>query len=271
MARNEKAGRRYKRTTARHSRKYTGGGNRIAPGTANTSDIIGNTSWKSELAKLKDQFSTQNGTHNLLDLEHENRPVSREQRFAWISEAPLMQLHNTFIAAITTQGFMLVHQQYAHERVVYEKLQKAIFGKPIPIQQSLFPVQINLQPSDAVLLMDLLPEMKQLGYHIEAFDATTFVVNGTPADVDTGNEQKTIEQMLDQFKHFNTDVKFSKREKLIRTLACQQSIKSGKPLQDKEMKNLLEQLFLCSIPNATPSGKPTYINYKLSDLEKIFG
>lgn len=240
-------------------------------GPADTPDVAGNTSWKSELAKLKDQFSTQNDTDNLLDFEHEHRPVSREQRFAWISEAPVMQLHSTYIAAITTQGYMLVHQQYAHERVVYEKLQKAIFGKPIATQQSLFPVQINLQPSDAVLLIDLLPEIKQLGYHIEAFDENTFVINGTPADVDTGNEQRAIEQMLDQFKHFNTEVKFSKREKLIRTLAWQQSIKPGKPLQDKEMKTLLEQLFLCSIPNASPGGKPTYINYKLSDLEKIFG
>lgn len=240
-------------------------------GPADTPDVAGNTSWKSELAKLKDQFNTQSDTDGLLDFEHEHRPVSREQRFAWISEAPLMQLHNTYIAAITTQGYMLVHQQYAHERVVYEKLQKALYGKPIATQQNLFPVHVNLQPADAILLAELLPEIKQLGYQIEPAETNAFEIKGTPADVDTGNEQRAIEQILDQYKHFNAEFKFSKREKLIRTLAWQQSIKPGKPLQDKEMRTLLEQLFLCSIPNATPSGKPTYVNYKLTDLEKIFG
>jgi DNA mismatch repair protein MutL len=166
---------------------------------------------------------------------------------------------------------MLVHQQYAHERVVYEQLQKAIFGKPIATQQSLFPVTFNLQQADAVMLQELLPEMKQLGYHIEPFGANSFVVQGTPADVEVGNEQKAIEQLLDQYKHFSADVKFSKREKLIRSLAWQQSIKPGRSLTEREMRGLLEQLFMCTVPNSTPGGKPTYVSYRLQDLEKIFG
>ncbi len=227
--------------------------------------------WKSELAKLKEQFITQSEKTNFLDFEHEHRPISREQRFTWLSEAPVMQLHYTYIAAISNQGYMIVHQQYAHERVVYEQLQKAIFGKPIATQQSLFPVTFTLPQADAVMLQELLPEMKQLGYHIELFGNNSFVIQGTPADVETGNEQKAIEQLLDQFKHFNADVKFSKREKLIRSLAWQQSIKPGKSLSEKEMRGLLEQLFMCTTPNSTPGGKPTYISHRMQDLEKIFG
>jgi len=227
--------------------------------------------WKSELAKLKEQFLAPSEKTNFLDFEHEHRPISREQRFTWLSEAPVMQLHYTYIAAISNHGYMIVHQQYAHERVVYDQLQKAIFGKPIATQQSLFPVTFDLPPADAAMLQELLPEMKQLGYHIELFGANSFVVQGTPADVEVGNEQKAIEQLLDQYKHFSGDVKFSKREKLIRSLAWQQSIKPGRSLGEREMRGLLEQLFMCTVPNSTPGGKPTYVSYRIQDLEKIFG
>ncbi len=239
--------------------------------TAKSADTVGGVGCKSELAKLKEQFLAPSEKTPLLDLEHEHRPISREQRFTWLSDTPLMQLHYTYIVAISNQGYMLVHQQYAHERVVYEQLQKAIFGKPIATQQSLFPLTFSLQHADAVMLSELLPEMQQLGYMIAPFGQNSFVVQGTPADVEIGNEQKAIEQILEQYKHFSADVKFSKREKLIRSLAWQQSIKPGKSLSEKEMRGLLEQLFMCTIPNATPGGKPTYVSYKLNDLEKIFG
>lgn len=239
--------------------------------TAKSADTVGGEGWKSELAKLKEQFLAPSEKTPLLDFEHEHRPISREQRFTWLSDTPLMQLHYTYIVAISNQGYMLVHQQYAHERVVYEQLQKAIFGKPIATQQSLFPLTFSLQHADALMLSELLPEMQQLGYMIAPFGQNSFVVQGTPADVEIGNEQKAIEQILEQYKHFSADVKFSKREKLIRSLAWQQSIKPGKSLSEKEMRGLLEQLFMCTIPNATPGGKPTYVSYKLNDLEKIFG
>lgn len=239
--------------------------------TAKSGDTVGGEGWKSELAKLKEQFLAPSEKTPLLDFEHEHRPISREQRFTWLSDTPLMQLHYTYIVAISNQGYMLVHQQYAHERVVYEQLQKAIFGKPIATQQSLFPLTFSLQHADAVMLSELLPEMQQLGYMIAPFGQNSFVVQGTPADVEIGNEQKAIEQILEQYKHFSADVKFTKREKLIRSLAWQQSIKPGKSLSEKEMRGLLEQLFMCTVPNATPGGKPTYVSYKLNDLEKIFG
>jgi DNA mismatch repair protein MutL len=237
---------------------------------AGEKDVPGAT-WKSELAKLKEQFLSPSEKGKHLDFEHEHRPISHEQRFTWLHDAPLMQLHQTYIAAVSNQGYMLVHQQYAHERVIYEQLQKALIGRAVATQQSLFPVTFELQQADAVMLQELLPEMKQLGYHIEPFGANSFVVQGTPADVEVGNEQKAIEQLLDQYKHFSADVKFSKREKLIRSLAWQQSIKPGKSLGEREMRGLLEQLFMCTIPNSTPGGKPTYVSYRLQDMEKIFG
>jgi DNA mismatch repair protein MutL len=164
-----------------------------------------------------------------------------------------------------------VHQQNAHERILYERFALAVEGKPIATQQSLFPATIELNTADAVLLKELLPDMNHLGYLLEPFGNNTFVIQGTPADVNQGNEKTAIEKMLEQYKHFSNDLKFSKREKLLRSLALQQSIKASTALTEKEMKVLVEELFNCSTPNSTANGKPTYLEFKKEELDKLFG
>jgi len=183
----------------------------------------------------------------------------------------LTQLHNTYIIVQNQLGFLLTHQQNAHERILYERFLKAVNGKPIATQQSLFPATIELAAADAVLLQELLPDLHFLGYHLEPFGKNTFVIQGTPADMIPGNEKAAIEKMLDQYKHFSTDLKYSKREKLFRSLALQQTIKAGTPLSQKEMLLLMEELFTCAAPNITPNGKPTYSEFKKAELDKLFG
>lgn len=169
----------------------------------------------------------------------------------------LLQLHNSFIVVQTNRGYCLVHQQNAHERILYERFALAVEGKPIAAQQSLFPATIELSAADTVLLMELMPDMNHLGYLLEPFGNNTFVIQGTPADVNQGNEKTAIEKMLEQYKHFSSDLKYSKREKLLRSLALQQSIKAGTALTEKEMKVLIDDLFNCAVPNSTANGKPT--------------
>ncbi len=183
----------------------------------------------------------------------------------------LIQLHNSFIVVQTDKGYYLVNQQNAHERILYERFALAVEGKPIATQQSLFPATIELAAADAVLLKELLPDMNHLGYLLEPFGNNTFVIQGTPADVSQGSEKTAIEKMLEQFKHFSSDLKYSKREKLLRSLALQQSIKSGTSLTDKEMIALIEDLFNCDTPNSTANGKPTYLEFKKEELDKMFG
>lgn len=198
------------------------------------------------------------------------RPV---RNVIWNAESslPLMQMHNTYIMATTENGFLLVHQQLAHERILYDRYSASAHGKKMAAQQSLFPVSIELTAQDSVLLLELLPDLLELGYLIEPFGNNTFVVQGTPADVLQGNEKHAIDLLLEQYKHFSSEIKFSRRERLIRCLARQQSIKSGQALSDKEMNVLLEELFACTASNVTPAGNPTYIEFKQDYLERMFG
>lgn len=182
----------------------------------------------------------------------------------------LSQLFNTYIFLPTAQNFLLVHQQSAHERIVYERLLNALQGKPVATQRSLFPATIELTPSDAVIFNELLPDLHQMGYTIEPFGKNVFVIQGTPADMEAGNEKTILEKIIEQYKHFSSELKVSKREMLLRTVAWQQAVKAGVSLSEKEMQGLIQKLFQCRQPNISPSGKPTYLEFKKEQLEKLF-
>ena len=184
-------------------------------------------------------------------------------------DAFLMQLHQTYIIAPTKSGIIIIHQQLAHERVLYEKYQKAS-AQPHATQKSLFPVVLELSASDAVLLEEMLEDLANIGYEIETFGQNSFIIQGIPADVLAGNEKNAIELLLEQFKHFSADLKFSKREKLIRCMARQMAIKAGQNLGQKEMHGLIESLSECDIPNTTASGAPTFIEFNEDYLDRLF-
>ena len=189
---------------------------------------------KSDLKNWKDFYEKPDkngdeiGVEKRYDQWSESNPL--KSAFAGIQiieDAPLMQIHQHFIIASTNSGLIMIHQQLAHERILYEKFADAYKGKSMVTQKSLFPTSLHLAAADAVLLQELIPELNQLGYQVEIFGKDSFVIQGTPADVGEGNEKLAIEQMLEQYKHFVSDVKFSKREKLMRSLAIQQSVKPG--------------------------------------------
>ena len=218
------------------------------------------------------QESGENVQRSMLNAQSstEDWPTIHHSPFT-IHDTGLTQLHNEYILSQTANGFILINQQAAHERIIYERLQEAAKGKTIATQRSMFPVTIELAPADTVLLEELMNDLQQLGYMIEPFGKNTFVIQGTPADVTQGNEKQVIDSLLEQYKHFSNDLKFSKREKLIRSLAWQQSIKVGRQLSEKEMEALVEDLFKCKQPNSSPNGNPTYLEFKKEQLQKMFG
>jgi len=187
------------------------------------------------------------------------------------TDIELTQLLNTYITVPSANGFLLIHQQAAHERVIYEQLTNASKDKPVTTQRSMFPVTLELAPADAAILEEILADLQLLGYALEPFGKNTFVIQGTPADVTQENEKHIIDVLLEQYKHFSSEVKFSKREKLIRSLARQQSIKTGVRLTEREMRQLVNDLFACEQANVTPDGNPTYLEFRQEQLDKMFG
>jgi DNA mismatch repair protein MutL len=239
---------------------------------------------KSDLGTWNDHLLKQNNVENFSKNNLENQ-VQQTENFSSSSfkntvlpkadkkptSEDFIQIQRSFIVAENENGFMVIHQQNAHERILYERFTEAMKGKPIAIQRSLFPTAIELAPADSVLLNELLSDLNILGYDVEPFGNNSFVIQGSPADVPDGNEKDSLEKILEQYKHFNMYMSFSTREKLLRSLAWQQSIKAGIYLSQKEMKTLVEDLFNCNINNTTPTGKPVFLEFKKDELDKMFG
>ncbi|MDQ0105517.1 DNA mismatch repair protein MutL [Chitinophaga terrae (ex Kim and Jung 2007)] len=181
-----------------------------------------------------------------------------------------VQVHQQYILSQIKSGFILIDQQAAHERILYERYQRALQEMPISTQQSLFPQTLQLPPADAAIINEMLPDLQTLGYDLEPFGNNTFVVRGTPADIRNGNDQATIENLLEQFKHFSAELKVNRREQLIRSMARNNAIPAGKILSAREMQNIIDELFACSMPNVAPGGKFTFISFKLTDLARMF-
>ena len=231
---------------------------------------------KSELRHWKDLYEKPGGNDqiaNEVKPDEAFKPLGYGLAHAGLDQnsQSYMQLHLSFILVADDNGFLLLHQQNAHERILYERYVAALAGKPIATQQSLFPITLELAAPDVAIIEELMPELRLLGYYMEPFGNNTFILQGTPANVQHGNEKDAIENMLEQFKHFSNDLKFSKGEKLLRSMALQQSIKAGTTLAKKEMEQIVSDLFACQTPNSTPNGKPTYMSFKKADLEKMFG
>jgi DNA mismatch repair protein MutL len=228
--------------------------------------------WKSFFSALPssaDQNEIENGNEGFI-VKSSSMGLYKESDDVLVKEdATLLQINNTYILAPVGAGMIMVHQQLAHERVLYEKYQKASV-QPHATQKSLFPVVLELSVPDAILLEDMMEDLAPIGYEIEPFGQNSFIIQGIPADVISGNEKNAIELLLEQFKHFSGDIKFSKREKLIRCMARQTAIKAGQSLSQKEMHGLISSLFNCETPNVSASGAPTYIDFKEAYLDGLF-
>lgn len=231
------------------------------------------TAWKNFFSEVP---STEHGTNenginqDQYIVKSSSMGLYQEAEGMLVSEdATLLQINNTYIIAPVGTGFIMVHQQLAHERVLYEKYQNASV-QPHATQKSLFPVVLELSAADSVLLEEITEDLAVIGYEIEPFGQNSFIIQGIPADVISGNEKNAIELLLEQFKHFSSDLKFSKREKLIRCMARQSAIKAGQSLSQKEMHSLIEGLLACITPNVTASGAPTYIDFKETYLDGLF-
>jgi len=189
------------------------------------------------------------------------------------SDAPitkhLYQLHNKYIVSPIKSGFLLIDQQMAHQRIMYERYLYQFEHKKSITQKLLFPQTIELSVPDAALLTDLLPQLNELGLDIKEFGSNTFVVHGLPSELSQKNEQEIIIQLLEQYKS-NLDLKIDLYDNIARALAYQAAIRKGKKLDNSEMQLLIDELFACQVPYLSPNGRKTFISVDLEELSKRF-
>ncbi|WFS01390.1 DNA mismatch repair endonuclease MutL [Rhizobium tumorigenes] len=182
------------------------------------------------------------------------------------------QIHANYIVAQTEDGLVIVDQHAAHERLVFEEMRKALHSRRMPSQVLLIPEIIDLPEEDCDRLMVHAESLGNLGLAVERFGPGAIAVRETPAMLGEVDAQGMIRQLADEIAEWDTSSLLgAKLEYVAATMACHGSVRSGRQLRPEEMNALLRQMEATPGSGQCNHGRPTYIELKLSDIERLFG
>jgi len=183
-----------------------------------------------------------------------------------VQKTHYIQLNQSYIITTVKSGILVIDQHLAHYRILFEKFLKEMENDSGHSQQELFPQPFTLNVNDASILREILPELQRLGFVMEQANPTTFMINGTPADLAGGNPIELLEKMLENFKINRTDLQLDRKLVMAKTMASQLSIKAQTPMTELEMQGIADQLFACSVAEMAPDGKKIYTIVTLDEL-----
>jgi len=185
------------------------------------------------------------------------------------SEHPF-QMHQSYIVTQVKSGMMIIDQQAAHERILYEHYALALEKRSGVSQQSLFPQTLLLNPADMSIVEELRNEITALGFDFTIFGQNTLVINGVPTDIRGGQEKEIFEGLIEQYKQFQSDLSSNRRESVARSIARRMAVKKGQKLNPTEMSTLIDRLFGCANSDYAPDGRKTYYILALEQISEFF-
>lgn len=186
------------------------------------------------------------------------------------STSNIWQLHERYILTPIKSGILVIDQQRAHERILFEKYVQAFQQHNAHVQQLLFPETVEFSPADSAILSTLLDDFNAIGFDLRSFGNNTFVVHGIPAGTEESNCVKLLESVLETYKQNDQELHLLPQENMARSMAKQAAIKAGRSLTITEMRALADELFGCETPSHAPDGKPAFINFPIEELDKRF-
>lgn len=182
------------------------------------------------------------------------------------------QVHENYIIAQTETGIVIVDQHAAHERLVYEKLKAQMAENGVSSQALLIPEIVDLDPADAANLLALADDLSRLGLTIEPFGGGSVAVRETPAILGEINAEAMLRDIVDELADQGDSASVqAKIEAILSRVACHGSIRSGRRMQGAEMNALLREMEATPLSGQCNHGRPTYVELKLSDIERLFG
>ena len=204
-------------------------------------------------------------------------PASRVEDFAPGQEgnplgAARAQVHENYIIAQTSTGIVIVDQHAAHERLVYERLKQQMRGTGVKAQTLLIPEIVELSQTDVGVLLEAATDLAQLGLSVEPFGAGAVIVRETPAMLGLVSAAGLILDVLDELSQQGQAQTLQVRlDAILSRMACHGSVRSGRQLRAEEMNALLREMEETPHSGQCNHGRPTYVELKLSDIERLFG
>ncbi|AWD21772.1 DNA mismatch repair endonuclease MutL [Fuscovulum blasticum] len=182
------------------------------------------------------------------------------------------QLHENWIVAQTADGLVIVDQHAAHERLVYERLKRQLAETGIARQPLLIPEIVTLSPSDAALILSAAPALAEAGLVVEPFGGSAVALTETPAILGPVNGVALLRDILDELAEGGHSALTRARiDAVLSRMACHGSVRSGRQMRPEEMNALLREMEATPGSGQCNHGRPTYVELKLADIEKLFG
>ena len=181
------------------------------------------------------------------------------------------QLHNTYIVCESDAGLVLIDQHAAHERIFFEKLQQSHGDRPAAAQKLLVPETLELNFREAEILEQTLADLKSLGLEIEPFGHNTFVIKAVPALLSGQDPKPMVREIVEKMAGGSSAAGLQKAlEDCRMVMACHAAIRANQQLTPEQINGLLHALDQCENPSHCPHGRPTWVRWDLTTLEKSF-
>lgn len=180
------------------------------------------------------------------------------------------QLQNKYIISPLKSGMMVIHQNLAHQRILYEELLKNITVKEAVSQQLLFPLQLSFSKPDVAIIEKIREQLENTGFVFSELKDETIEISGIPVLILESHVVNLLSQLINDIKEEVPDSGFSQNDMLSKSMAASMAIKTGVSLNSEEREHLINQLFACKEPSVSPTNKPVFITLDVNELDKKF-
>ena len=182
----------------------------------------------------------------------------------------IFQFQNKYIMSPIKSGIMIIHQNLAHQRILYEGILKNITVKEATSQQLLFPLQLIFSKLDLEILKSIQQQLEHTGFSFSSFKEDTIEIIGIPVAVKESEIKNILDCLVNDIRTEVPDPGFSQNDLLAKSLAKSLAVKTGKPLNEAELEHLVHQLFACKEPTKSPTNQSVLMILNASDIDKKF-
>ncbi|MBC7494390.1 MAG: DNA mismatch repair endonuclease MutL [Flavobacterium sp.] len=180
------------------------------------------------------------------------------------------QIHKKYIVSPIKSGMVIIDQQRAHQRVLYEKFLSNMTVQHASSQQLLFPIQLYFSVNDVVLIKELQQSLENIGFVFESISDKFIQISGIPINTSESEISQVLDQLVADLQNGIPDTSFSQNDTIAKSMAKSLAVKTGTYLTEMAQENLVNNLFACKDPSRSPSQKPTFITMRVEDIDKKF-
>jgi len=227
-------------------------------------------SWESMYVGLESKGNNSQSDFSQVTFESESKDESIFNDSVIETRKTTFQLQHKYIVSTLKSGMLIIDQNRAHQRILYESFLKHITVKEATSQQLLFPLQLHFTPNETKIIDDLKSDLEHTGFAFSELNDKEIMITGVPVGVPESEVSIILEQLISDVENDVPDTNFSAADLLAKSMAKSLAIKNGQSLNSTEQEHMVNSLFACKEPNVSPTNRPTFITMAVDDIEKKF-